>query len=80
MRLVLGLALAAAAVVPASAFATETCTPEVAHARVCATLVDCYRGCVPAEEPNVDPRCTPAQPFSGLCSTIDDVVVYLGPR
>ncbi|HWL38383.1 MAG TPA: hypothetical protein VNQ77_19500 [Frankiaceae bacterium] len=80
MRLVLGLALAAAAMVPATASATETCTPYVGDARVCTTLVDCYRYCSPSGEPNVDPQCTPTQPLSGLCETINDVFVELGPK
>jgi hypothetical protein len=77
MRLALGLALAAAAIVPATASAGTTCTPYAADARVCVTHVECFRpwSCELEDDANIDPQCTPAQPLSGACATVDDIYV-----
>lgn len=83
MRLVLGLALAAAAILPASANAApDVCTPPVATITVCVPLPECFRPTQCAFDPDasIDPQCTPMQPVSGACKTIDDLEIPLGPK
>lgn len=82
MRLVLGLALAAAAILPATASATDTCTPAVATIRVCVTQPECFRpwSCEFDQDASIDPQCTPMQPVSGPCAAIDALEIPLGPR
>ncbi|HWL38384.1 MAG TPA: hypothetical protein VNQ77_19505 [Frankiaceae bacterium] len=83
MRLALGLALAAAAIVPATASAApDVCTPPVATAYVCVPLPECFRPtqCAFDDDAAIYGECTPMQPVSGPCATIDSIHVPLSPR